>query len=218
MATALLSAVAEGTYTAFTLAAGASKMAAVNTDDADTTYISTAGDSTSRVQTFTNSQLPADAGTIFTAGVSVKSRLDSGTNGANQFHRIRYSGTDSNGTAFGLTASYVSYNHAYPNAPGGAAWTAAIVNATEFGIAYNADTINRRVTWAFFQITYEPNAGGFAFLVNGLFPWVALGFEQFAQILAAPVRYGRTLAWYQGHEVRDAFRAYREARRPVVFA
>lgn len=124
---------AEGANTAWTASSG-TKVAAIDqttSHDDDTDYIvsTTPGDR----ETFTATALSVTSGSVFGVQVNLAARKDdAGTRTIAPV--IRMSGTNHDGTAVGLTTSYLVFSQLYNQDPNGSNWTVSSVNAAEWGV------------------------------------------------------------------------------------
>jgi len=122
----------DGAHTQWTPTGGGSHYTQVNetTPDGDTTYVS---DSTPNDRdSYTFGDIDGNA-SVFGVQVSMYARKDD-ANTRQIAPVIRQGGTDYDGTTVTLSASYQFYSQLYDKDPTPAAWTAANVNADEFGL------------------------------------------------------------------------------------
>jgi len=158
---------AEGFYTGWTNAGGATKVISV-TDAVDGNYIHDAGGIA--YQTFVLEDLPTEAVAIEGDVVGFERSRTAGTPDDPIRIRLRYSGTDADSTNISNTTSFTDYTKNFGTAPGAVPWTPTILNATEGGVVTLAAAFaqQNRCTRFYLYGNYTPAGGGFAFLVVGL--------------------------------------------------
>lgn len=122
----------DGAHTDWTPSSGSAHFSLVNetTPDDDTTYVSDA--TVGHIDTYGFADVDAGA-TVYGVQVNLYARKDDAA--TRQIAPvIRQSGSDNVGTTVTLTSSYVAYQQIYNQDPTSADWTAANVNADEFGV------------------------------------------------------------------------------------
>lgn len=153
--TATIEMSAVGALDEWTLAAGASKVAAINSPhDDDTSYITGAE---GQKQDFTPGSLaavPADA-EITSVSVNMRAARDGGSNGTVRANHI-LEATTVNGTTRVVGASYANFTDTYTAKPGGGTWTKADIaalivqleNVTGDANVVRVTTLTLTVTWS----------------------------------------------------------------------
>lgn len=163
---AAIAALNTGTSNNWTLGAGASKQAAVNTDDGDTSYISRAAGNTNSRQgfTFTSPGIPADATNIEVSVSWVGRGTGAGTNQSGVY--LRTGGVDRpvQGTQ-SLPATYnaTPFTYTWLTNPAGGDWTPTQINnpgaaggLSNFGVMSGGTVTNGiRVTYCAMTVSYE---------------------------------------------------------------
>ncbi|MCW5776539.1 MAG: hypothetical protein KIS87_08885 [Phycisphaeraceae bacterium] len=144
-----------GSLDQWTLAAGASKVAAINSpNDDDTSYITGAE---GQRQDFTPGSLAAvpDDAEITSVSVNMRAARDGGSNGTVRANHI-LDATTVNGTTRVAEASYSNFTDTYTAKPGGGTWTKADIaalivqleNVTGDANVVRVTTLTLTVTWS----------------------------------------------------------------------
>ena len=204
-----------GNDTSWTLGAGASKLAAVQTNDGGTSFI------TSTIVADRNSfdmdNMPSAASAINGEPVHHGVMATSGSKNFKLYFKL--SGTNADGVAQNATGTYTDYSDT-PGRPGGGAWSVADVNAVMAGVQTGgAGSGNITCTQIYAVVTYSVPSGGFAFLVASfLGPLIAIGIRDLPGIARAV--WARDRRWrhvIEPGEYLAALRDLREARWPCYF-
>jgi len=166
---------ATGAYNAWALAAGGSKVAAVDTGDPVAhddvaTYINSPGVNS---QSFTLTPIPPAMASV--TSFTVGTRLASGAAISACFTFTRLSGVDLNvqtmNTVIGV---WTTFGPTAAGRPGGGSWAPNdfLVAGVEMGIGHSdaLDTVGCTSLWGI--LTYVLPGSGFAFLVRGLIPFL----------------------------------------------
>ncbi len=163
---------AVGFYDTGVLGAGASKTAAVQTNDGDTSYMSYAA--ANKVETFVMQQTPLNPYAIVISSyvASYVEKYVGASLNATFKHRARYNSTDSDvqwwtSTSGSLTSNtYTTDSDTLATAPDGSAWTPTSANNTQLGSNMNAYTSGEvRVTQIFATVTFLAGPGGQMFML-----------------------------------------------------
>lgn len=167
---------AQGTYNDFALGSGSDKPSAMS-DASDGTWISLSG--TSGADSYVMQDLPADADTV-EGSVTWNGRHTKAAGGSGGVSaRLRYSGTNSDGASL-APATFPTINEettAYALAPGGGAWTPAVLNATEIGVVSTLD-VNYSAYDVWATGSYAQAGGmGFLFFFSWLLPLLGAGLD-----------------------------------------
>lgn len=172
-----------GSFSVWSNAGGASKMASTTApDDEDTTYVTLTGLSGTSRQSFNMDALPANAKAVqtHTATARLRRNTTSVLTNVDLFLAQGGGGSLTTGTAARPGTSYADRNEVDLVSPNGATWTVALINATEVGVhssSAGADEEERCTTikWA---VTWQPDASGFAVfcgsLIGGFGSYIAL--------------------------------------------
>jgi len=173
------------------------------------------------------SDLPADAGAIDGLVTHYsRVRLEAGSGGATVYPTIRYAGANYEGTVINPPANdaYAYYSRTYANL-GGTAFTPLILNACEAGV-YGNESTGFRVDVDYVVLTgnYSPAAGGFAFLIASVIPFL-LGANLLLSDLPGIAREVASRRHLDGGafcrilpaEYARAYRELREAKHPTFF-
>lgn len=172
MPSTTLKAASEGTDAAWALGAGASKVIAVNSDDADVGYVKTTDTTIVQRQTFNHDQLPGGVAEINSHTLYNKSKRSAGVNTRRE-NILRYSGNVTAGACTDPTAAYTERADADLAVPGGGTWDVNIVNATEIGVqscntGVGAEEV--RCTYLRWVVVWTPAHGGYMWLLAGWIP------------------------------------------------
>jgi hypothetical protein len=163
-----------GSFNVWTNSGGADKMASTRTpDDDDTSFVTLTGLSGTSRQSFNMDQLPANAKAIqtHTAVARLRRTTTSVLTLVNVFLAQTAGAQITSGTAAQPALTYADRSEvdlASPN--GAAAWTVALINATEVGIinsSVGADE-DERCTTIRWLVTWQPDNSGFAAFVGAL--------------------------------------------------
>jgi hypothetical protein len=223
MAEAILRPSAEGTYTQWTLGAGASKAVATDpgdpiSHDENTSYITadtSAADKTQSV--YLDTGLPLDISEVTQLDFTVRS-LKSTAAESYIYTFLRLGSTNGAEEYQTLTQSYADYERAAIARPGGGSWVKGDFVATNLqGVvrAYNGYPNTYRTTSIWCVLTYVPVVGGFVFHMLFMGPLIALGLHEMPALARALQR--RTEFLIQPHEYERAWREWREHRFPRHF-
>lgn len=205
-------------YDQWNLAVGATKVAAVASNDGDTTYLNSGASNTR--QCF-NLSWPTDIGTVnsLVANAYMKYATDPAWQAG---VGVRNSaGEDTSTTS--LTSSYALYSRTCSK-PGGGSWSAADCASGVTWIQIRNYTSpgggHVRCTYVYLTLDYTQPAGCFIPIWSFLLPFLGAGIElanlpALARVLRCrEVRPGiRT--WFRPDEYAEALRVYREWRRPA---
>lgn len=179
MPTQILRPLATGTFNAWGLGAGATKMAAVDTGDPvshddDTTYIT--NNETNNRQSFTLTPIPV-AGIVNTVSMASRARVTSLVAGNSMDDGVNIGATVVSANTYALAATaYVTMGPTGVARPGGGAWQGADLYVLEMNIRASAGAATVfRGTSLWVVVDYLPPAGGFAFLLSGLLPLIGGG-------------------------------------------
>lgn len=186
---------ATGAYSAWTIGAG-SRPTLAQTNDGLTSYC------LNRFlvhDSYAVDNMPADAASITTVQCQAYMNQDQSGDAGTCTLFVRYSATNTFGSAFGLTTSWVLKTYTFPNVPGGSGWTVAEVDGTEAGVRHDAtSSVWAQYTMLFLRVTYVQSGETFIpFYYSVLAPLLApligagLTLDQFtaAVRLVSRVRY-----------------------------
>ena len=155
------------TYNAWTLGAGADKVVAVQTNDSDTTYITSS--TAAQRQAYTLQAKPAMAA-LNQVDTSSRARKTGGVDEQYQ-NFIRLGGTDSDGSANSPTGSYALLTTSAWSRPGGGSWAPVDLDTLEIGNRRGvANGGEIRVTEKYCTVDYTAPAGGFNWLLTCWLP------------------------------------------------
>lgn len=132
---------------------GAGDFTGMNADDGDTTYWTT-GTGGYKTWTYSNPGLPAGS-TINSVTVYIKGCAPGGY--INNFYIIYWNGSTvySDTVSNALTTNYTTYSKTWTTNPAtGVAWTAAQVNAAEFGVNTSGAGWGTRYTYTYVVVNY----------------------------------------------------------------
>jgi hypothetical protein len=204
-----------GAYTQLLLGAGSSNWSAVTTNDGDTTWIKTNGDSTQRQDTYVMADLPANAISITGSVTCNYVMRTAGTpDGSEKWRSLFRSGTTdyvygSNMTV--INASYNLYSQAWADLSG-TPWTVALLNGIQAGSRAQAATAVSRQTQ--FYLSGDYVASGL-FVVTHALPLIGTlplaGMAGLMRLLEPHVRYTRD-------ELESMWNDILRSRRGYVFA
>lgn len=202
-------------YNGFTLGAGATKMAAMNTNDAETGYIF-AGVNNTR-QCF-NVTWPADVvgGSIN----SIKVHFVVRQTGSDQIHiygGVRNASDDTEYDAGVLPEIYSAFTSGALSRPGGGSWTFA---DCADGVTYyqlrltSAGAGNGRATYGYLILDYVPGGSSFIPLLSVVASAIGsgLGLQHMPGLATAIWR--RTRSWLRPDEYVSALKSWRLHRQP----
>jgi hypothetical protein len=197
---------------------GSGKVAAINADDADTSYIFIASPQNAK-QGFTADYGSvigggaAGVGVVNSIGVYSKSRFNGGTS-AKFRHYVYLSGSYTEGAQQTPTGSYADFNSNALARPGGGSWGSADLTGTEWGFKYDeAPNANNLQTYGYLKLSYEPVSGGFAALVfSVLGPLVAVGLTEIPRLAREIALRTRGCIRLRSDEHAAIFRDLREGR------
>ena len=207
----------QGTDSDWLLGAGASKPAAVGTNDADTSYIvtTTAG---AIKETYEFDNLPVSALSVSLVVESVVNRSSAAVNGPSGL-RIREGATGLDGGSLLGGASYSTSTYTWASNAIAAAWTPALVNSAQWGVHGDMDVgeeSNLRVTQIFVDVTWVTKPPGLVFLIGQwLGPLVGVGLAEMQRL--ATELYRRSGSRIAPDEYELAWREMREYRAPRFF-
>lgn len=199
------------TYDLWTLGAGASKVAAVQTDDGDTSYITDSG--SNKKQSYFVDTVANRMQSVSTIDVAGKGRGTTTLTTPSTSAFIRGSATDTGVTTVPCGVSYALATASRGTNAVGGAWTPAILDATELGFFSQTpdDSPVFFITWGYFDVTGILIAGSFVFFAASLFgPIVALGLHELPRL--ARVMFQKTRIMIQPHEYEGIWREFRDAR------
>jgi hypothetical protein len=168
MPTAVLLPTAVAAEDQWTLGAGSSKEAAVQTSDENTSFISesTVGDR----QSFSTGDLPP-AVQVFQVDVVMNAARGGGTDGAVNMY-VGISGSIVDGANKTTGSSYADFSELNISRPGGGSWSPADfppLGSTRVGVR-NQSGNNSRVTYLALQVSYLEPTGGFNWLIGCWLP------------------------------------------------
>jgi hypothetical protein len=224
---ATLNALAEGDHTAWALAAGASKVAAVQDNDGNSSYIATNGnDGEFQSFTVTNKPPAMDSINSVKGGAVIRTGDGSGGDGPDITGSIgaRLNGTTLTTTGFGpgILNAYQATGYAPLNRPGGGVWLPADIASSGLQVVI---LCNNAGFWApqgmgctqlDLLLDYNPPNNAFVFLLCSLGPLVAVGLHEMARLAQAV--YARTGSLIQQHEYEIAWRELVAYRWPTYFS
>lgn len=155
MPTTVLTMLAEGNYTSYVLGAGASKVAAVNADDADTSWIYTGSTGAKESFTLTGYDAIPDNVTIEKIEHSMRVREEIGAHSWGFQGGFRLNATDNFGTQNPTTGSYQLFTEEIAR-PGGGAWSKDDLSTLEWVVQTygTSDGHSQRVTYAYVTVTW----------------------------------------------------------------
>jgi hypothetical protein len=223
MAEAILRPSAEGTYTDWSLGAGASKAAASDpgdpiSHDDDTTYVSTTVVAAQKTQSFyLNTGLPLNISEVDHLDYTVRTRKADSPQ-AFIYSLLRLGSTEGSETYLELTASYANHARASIARPGGGSWVPGDFVANNLQGVFFAGSgypCIYRTTSVWCVLDYTPVLGGFIFHMLFMGPLIALGLHEMPALARALQR--RTEFLIQPHEYERAWREWREHRFPRHF-
>ena len=193
---------------------GASKVAAVQTADDATSYV-TLPNGSSAIQGFYVDALPAGVGAI--SLVEHKMRAASGSGAGQGTPRFRLGASTTDGTTRTPGGSWISYSESLAR-PGGSAYSAADFPGGGAGLQVVALWVGGSdefaMTYMAIDVTWTPEVGGFVCMVGSLVG-AALGLAEMAKLAHTLHQLTRTLitpdeyeaAWrdIRGHRHRRTF-------------
>ncbi len=206
-------------YNDWPLGAGATKMAAMNTDDADTGYLGADGTNNHR-QCF-NVTWPTDVADVN----SIKNYCKMRQGSALQYHiaiGVRNAGGESENdpAPSGLPTTYTGYTTSALSRPGGGSWTSSdCANGVTYWQArgISPGSGNGRMTHGYIVLDYTPAGAGFVNIWSVVLPLlgVGIGLAHMRGIARECRRLGGV--WPRPDEFEAMLRGYREYRHPRIF-
>jgi hypothetical protein len=151
----------EGSQTDGTYNGGSANYTNLNSDDADTSFLSGVSGSLAYTYHCYNMVDFSELGTINGVTVSVKARYV-GVSGGVITPYCRISSTNYYGTQSYLTNSYASYTKEWTSNPAGGAWNTTSLNAAEFGFRLQENVTSNSgpcVTYQKITVDYSPYIG-----------------------------------------------------------
>lgn len=209
----------EGTDTAWSLTAGASKTAAVTWPDDDVTTRINSAFNSGAMQSFQMGNLPSSAIAVLSHTVRMRWQAQSAPEAdetVNMF--LKLSGSRTHGTAFGPDAGWTTRMESGLAKPGGGAWLVNDVNSAELGVRDNGTSDggggggNVEASTLSWEVQWSAGGGGFMALIMALGPLVAVGLHELPA-LALAVQ-ARTRSLILPGEYVTAWRELREWRHP----
>lgn len=161
----------QGAYNNWILISGASKPVAVQSQDGDTSYI---GDNNSALRESFLLNNTIGSSVVILADPLVKGQIkDAGGGGINETLFLRLGGVNQDGSAQGITGSWVIYQSTITR-PGGGTWSGSDLNTLEVGL-FGSNANGLGCSFLSADITWDPMGGFFTYLVGGLGPIIGAG-------------------------------------------
>ena len=204
-----------GYSTQWVLAAG-TRPSCLWTNDGATSYIQKDSSSVG-IDSYTLDDMPVGVDSINSVtAYAIIGR--SGASAGNGNIGCRYSSTNLLNTAALFPGSWAGWNFPMANAPGGGAWSVAVLNSTEVLIRAQGDGtggVNDYCTQLYVHVDYNANSV-FLLILSWLLPLLGAGviFSQFKAALGILARQHRNRPRFTEAEQLELWRAWQEHRHP----